>query len=262
MRLSVLTAALLALGIGPTFGQVAPLPSPGADGTDIELELGLGGLVRPAYEGADDYLFQPWPIVTLHYLRLPVLGEFGGGPETGFLFSPSFRYVPERDEDDHDDLAGLDDVDAAFELGATIGYRYGMFRGFATLRQGLGGHHGLVGELGADAIFEPTQKFTVSLGPRLGFASDDYLDTYLGVSAAESIASGLPEYDPGGGFKSLGFEGEARYALTPKWSLVGEAGYDRLIGDAADSPIAEAGSVNQFNAGIGLTYRFGLDLYD
>ena len=198
--------------------------------------------MRPAYEGADDYLFHPWPIVSLHYLRLPFLGEFGGGPEGGISFSPSFRLVPERDSDDYSELTGLDDVDAAFELGATIGFRHGMFRGFATLRQGMGGHHGLVGEIGVDAVVEPTQKLTVSLGPRLGFASDDYLDTYLGVSADESIASGLAEYDPDGGIKGVGVAGEARYALTPKWSLVGEAGYERLIGDAAGSPLPRPGA--------------------
>ena len=62
--------------------------------------------------------------------------------------------------------------------------------------------------------------------------------------------------------KGVGVEGEARYALTPHWSVVGKAGYERLIGDAADSPITEAGSENQFTAALGLTYRFGLDLFD
>lgn len=75
-------------------------------------------------------------------------------------------------------------------------------------------------------------------------------------------ASGLAEGDPDGGIRGVGLAAEARYALTPQWSLVGEAGYERLTGAAAASPIAEAGNVNQFNAGIGLTCRFGLDLYN
>ncbi len=265
MRPLVAILALLALAAASASAQEPPPPADGAlgaSGEDIVIELGGGGAVAPAYEGADDYLLSPWPIVRLHYLRLPVFGAFGGGPETGFSIGPSFRFVRERDDGDHSELKGLDDVDAAFELGATVGYRYGMWRGFGTLRHGFGGHHGLIGEVGADAIVEPTPKLSVSFGPRLHFADSDYLDAYLGVGAAEAAASGLSEFDPGGGLKGVGMEAEARYALTPRWSVVGSGGYERLVGDAADSPIVDVGSENQFTAGLGLTYRFGLDLFD
>jgi outer membrane scaffolding protein for murein synthesis (MipA/OmpV family) len=113
-----------------------------------------------------------------------------------------------------------------------------------------------------DAIVEPTPRLSVSAGPRLHFADSEYLDTYLGVSAEQSADSGLSEFDPDGGLKGVGVEAEARYALTQRWSLVGSAGYERLVGDAADSPIADAGSENQFTAALGLTYRFGIDFYD
>ena len=169
--------------------------------------------------------------------------------------------MPSRDEDDYSDLEGLGDVSAAYEFGATVGYRYDFVRGFLTLRQGFGGHHGVVGEVGVDVIAEPLPKLTLSLGPRLGLASSDYLDTYLGVDAEQSAASGLREFDPDGGVSGVGLEVEARYALTPAWSVVANAGYERLVGDAADSPVTDVGSENQFTAGIGVTYRFGLDLF-
>ena len=38
-------------------------------------------------------------------------------------------------------------------------------------------------------------------------------------------------------------------------------GYDRLVGDAADSPIAEAGSKDQFSIGVGVSYRFAFDVF-
>ncbi|MEW9837745.1 MipA/OmpV family protein, partial [Mesorhizobium marinum] len=38
-------------------------------------------------------------------------------------------------------------------------------------------------------------------------------------------------------------------------------GWDRFIGDAAESPIVEAGSKDQFSIGGGLTYRFSFDLF-
>lgn len=234
----------------------------GASGEDIVLELGGGGKVRPSYEGADDYTVQPWPVVELHFLRVPFLGAVGGEPESGLSFAPSFRIVPERDDGDHPELSGLDDIDLAVELGGTLSYRMGMLRPLVTVRHGFGGHEGIIGEVGLDFVAEPRPDLSVSLGPRLHFADSDYLETYLGVTPAEEMTSSFLAFEPDGGVKGAGVEGEAKYRLTPHWAVVGKASYERLLGDAADSPIAEEGSENQFTAALGLTYRFGLDLFD
>ena len=234
----------------------------GSNGEDLVLELGAGARVLPAYEGADSFDIEAWPIIRPQFVRIPRLGTFGGGSDGGFSFRPSFRFVDERDASDYSDLTGLGDVDWAFEAGATIGYRYGLLEGFATLRRGFGGHEGFVAELGLNAVLEPTPQLDLSLGPRLHLATDDYLDTYFGVSAAEAAASGYPAFDPDGWLKGAGFEAEGRYALSRHWAIRGEAGYERLLGDAADSPITGAGSKNQFSAALGLTYTLGLDLFD
>jgi MipA family protein len=234
----------------------------GENGEDIVLEVGGGILTRPEYESSDDYTLRPWPIVDLDFLRLPYLGTFGGGREAGLKFSPSFRIISERDDDDHSELTGLGDVDLAVEVGGTVAYRYGMLRGVFTIRRGFGGHEGFVGETGVDLITKPVSRLDFSIGPRVHFADSEYLETYLGVTPAQSVASGLPVFDPDGGIKGVGVEAEAKYALTRRWSVVGEAGYQRLIGDAADSPITDLGSENQFTAALGLSYRFGLNLYD
>jgi outer membrane scaffolding protein for murein synthesis (MipA/OmpV family) len=258
----------LIIGTALIFGFAAPAAAQqpaeewvfGAGGEDVVLELGGGGLVRPAYEGADDYTLRPWPVVELHYLRLP-FATFGGGPETGLSFEPAFRVVPERDDDEYD-LDGLGDVDLAIEIGGGIRYRYDSLQAVFELRHGFGGHEGLIGEAGVDLVLDPTPKLSLSLGPRLYFADSDYLDTYLGVTPAQSAASGLAVFDPDGGLKGAGLEAEGRYALSPRWALVGKAGYEHLIGDAADSPVTALGSEHQFLGGLGLTYRFGLDLFD
>lgn len=77
-----------------------------------------------------------------------------------------------------------------------------------------------------------TPVIRVSAGPRATFASKDYFKTYYGVDAQESAASGLSEYNPGGGFKSAGFGGAINWKATDKidTSLFGE--YTRLQGPA------------------------------
>jgi outer membrane protein len=256
------------LGLAILFSAIGVLPAAaqtpdtdwvfGANGEDIVLELGGGLQTAPKYESSDEYNVKFWPFVALEYLRLPFATV--GGKEESFKFAPSFRIVDERDDDG--DLNGLGDVDMAFEIGGIASYRYGWFRGLAALRRGFGGHEGWVGEAGVDVILDPTPQFELSIGPRVSFASNDYLDTYLGVTASQSAASGLGEFDPDGGVKGIGAAVITRYQLTRHWAIVGRGGYERLIGDAADSPIADLGSENQFTAALGLTYRFGLNVFE
>jgi outer membrane scaffolding protein for murein synthesis (MipA/OmpV family) len=258
---TMVSGAALAADIPPRTAPayVAPAVRP----YDIVIELGAGAQYAPAYEGASKYEFTAIPFAELHYLWLPGLGTVKQERLTqGFKIGPSFRYISKRDSNDYPQLHGLANVDAAYEIGGEVGYRFGAWSVFANLRQGFGGHDGLVGEAGIDYTFKPTQITEVSIGPRLNYANASYLQTYLGVTAAESIRSGLRAYEPGGGIRSYGFEVSGRYELTDVWTLVGSLGYDRLTGDAADSPIAQVGDIDQWTAKLGVTYKFAWKIFN
>ena len=230
---------------------------------DIVLEIGAGAASRPAYEGAKDYKFSPTGFVVLHKLWLPGFGVVKDGRTTeGFSFGPSFRYVPKRDSSDYTELRGLNDVDAAYELGGKVSYTFGMIRPRVAVRYGLGGHHGVVGEAALDFIFRPGAATEFTIGPHASFASAEYMRTYLGVSPTEAARSGLRTYDPNGGIKGAGAQITGRHEFTPEWSLVGSLVYEKLVGDAADSPIVKVGDNDQFTAKLGLTYKFGLMLFN
>ncbi|MCB1403228.1 MAG: MipA/OmpV family protein, partial [Rhodobacteraceae bacterium] len=78
-------------------------------------------------------------------------------------------------------------------------------------------------------------------------------------SASESAASGLPEYDPSGGLLGGGVVLGARYLFNERWGLEGEASWERLLNDAADSPITALGSEDQYEVRLNLTRRISLD---
>jgi outer membrane protein len=80
------------------------------------------------------------------------------------------------------------------------------------------------------------------------------------VDAEQSERTGLAVYSAGGGLHSLGGLGSVIYRMKGGFGLEGFARFDRLVGDAADSPVvrSSAGSRNQFELGLGLTYSFGL----
>uniref|UniRef100_UPI003D09C29A MipA/OmpV family protein n=1 Tax=Roseibium sp. TaxID=1936156 RepID=UPI003D09C29A len=203
------------------------------------IDLGVGAIGKPRYEAADSYLIYPFPLISVGRFYLPGLGQVvDGRRRSGVFFYPSFNYIGERKASDSTDLTGTGTVDWAVEVGLGGGFRTNHFRAYAELRQGFNGHTGQVGQLGVDAIVYPHEKWEVSFGPRADFASEDYMDTYFGVTAAEAANSGgrLTAYDPGAGFKSVGLAARASYDWNDDFLLHIQGGYDRLVGDAADSP--------------------------
>ena len=115
----------------------------------------------------------------------------------------------------------------------------------------------MVADVAVDAFKDATEKVRISGGPRFSMASADYFDTYYGVDAEESKKSGLKEYDPGGGFKSVGAGGAITWKATDRVTASLFAEYAHLVGPAADSSLVkQRGSKDQFMIGISTTYRF------
>jgi outer membrane scaffolding protein for murein synthesis (MipA/OmpV family) len=232
---------------------------------DWQLTVGVSGFFAPEYEGDDRLSFNVVPLISLGKagpearfvsrndnmsFALVDRGPFRAGPNGKIIFG--------RDEDDSDDLKGLDEVRFGVEIGAFAEYYpTDWLRLRGEVRHGIRSHSGIVGDVAADAFTDVTPTLRVSGGPRLSFASADYFDAYYGISASESAASGLPAYDPGSGVKSAGAGGAITWKATERvtGSVFGE--YARLVGSAADSPLVEErGSPNQFTFGVSSTYRF------
>src|SRR5690606_5751112 len=124
-------------------------------------------------------------------------------------------------------------------------------------RHGIRTHDAVVLDVAADAFFDMTDTVQISAGPRMSFATKDYFETYYGVNAAESAASGLSEYKPGGGMKSFGAGGAVNWRATDEITTSVFLEYERLVGPAAKSSLVrERGSKNQVTVGASATYRF------
>lgn len=258
-RLPALSGVLLMTAFTISPAQAAePIQVTDLDGVDVVIELGLGGTVKPRFEGSDEVIFAPSPLIKLEYLELPGFFTIGGGPKRAFSFRPAFNVVGEREGDDI--AVGLSDVDAAVEVGFGASFQVGNVRALGEVRRGFGGHDGIVGEVGLDLVLEPNAQLTVSAGPRASFSNGEYADTYFTVTPADAAATALPAYDADGGLKGVGLAAEARYALNEDWTVYSEASWTRLVEDAADSPIVQ--DEDQFAVGFGVTRRFRLDLFD
>ena len=229
-----------------------------AQSFELDVAPRVGVAVAPAYPGASEY--EVGPDIGFSFGRLGLGGSrFGNDYERilGFGFSPSVGYIGERDSSDYAAIRGLNDVDATFELGVGGIYRWEDAEVFGRVRRGFGGHEGFVAEIGADYVARPTERLLLRAGPRMSLGDDDYASAYFGVSGAESLATGgrLGAFDADGGVTSAGLEAVATYRLGADWAVEGGVSYDKLLGDAGDSPITQAGSDDQFGLRLGVSRR-------
>lgn len=222
--------------------------------------LTAGAAYGPSYFGSDTYDVTPGGRFRLTGL---VLGNLRlRDPDGPRLFAPgsglrgALRLIGERKGSGA--LAGLDDVDSAVEFGLGVHHTTQSWQVYGDLRHGIIGHQALAGEVGANVIHRAPSGLVLHAGPRAAFGNGRFMRTYFGVTAEESAASGLAAYRPGGGLQSLGTEIGVYQPLNADWGITGALRYDRLLGDAAASPIVQQGSRDQMTVMIGLTRHFSL----
>jgi outer membrane protein len=223
--------------------------------------IGLGPQAYPSYPGSDEYEFGPF--VEFSRKDAGETFEFEAADQSfdialvntgGFSFGPAVNWEGKRDADDVG--ADLPTVKFSIEPGAFVAFQPSeSFRLRAEMRKGVTGHKGWIGTAGGDFIMRDGDAWLFSVGPRVTWSDDRYQDAWFGVTPADALASGLPAYDPGGGIQAYGATASFLTQLGPRWGIYTYAKYDRLTGDAADSPLVrQLGSRDQFSGGLALTY--------
>lgn len=228
--------------------------------------VGAAGDIHPQYPGADSYGIYPSAIFGLRREGTAMTFDapddsFGFGVlsrDSVVNFGPAVHFQGKRRDEDVG--AAVGEVGFTVEAGGFVEVLpVRNFRIRAELRQGLGGHDGMVGYLGADLILRDENSYIFSIGPRVRWADNDYQDAYFGVNPAVAIATGLPAFNPNSGVYAVGGAAGITYRLGRNWGMQGSVGYDRLMGDASDSPIVRAfGSRDQFYGSAGLFFEFNV----
>jgi outer membrane protein len=244
---------------------LAASPAQAIDLENKRVRIGIGAQVVPSFPGSEDFDVLPWIDPSIadqgEVFEFEAPDESFGisllGDDSPFGIGPVLNFESARKPKDIDDVP-LHKVDFTVEAGVFADYDISPnFRLRAEGRRGVGGHDGWIGTLSADYIARDGDEWLFSVGPRLNLADDNYHDEYFGVTAADAVATTLPAYDPDGGILSYGAAASLLFSLTESWGVMAYAKYDRLTGDAADSPIVrELGSRSQLSGGLGITYTF------
>jgi outer membrane protein len=237
---------------------------------DWYLTLGGAGFVAPKFEGDNGRSLQFSPIISLGRQNAKQARFSSRNDNISFALidqgsiraGVAAKLIMPRDDDTSDDLKGLKKVKLGGEVGGFIDiYPTDWIRARAEVRQGIRSHSGLVADTSIDAFTDILPDLQLSGGPRATWATGNYFDTYYGVNAKESAASGLSPYNPGGGLESVGVGGALTWKATRNLTTSSFVEYKRLQGPAADSSLVkEKGSRNQLLIGLSATYKFNFTL--
>lgn len=257
--------AISCAAVATAFGGAATTAA--ADPAGTILTIGGYGVYSPEYEGAKHYEGTFRPSFSWHnpgereWIDLPNDGlDFalisGSNFRAGVVGNLRFQ----RHAEDFRPLGfkTVGSTDVSVEAGGFVEFwPTAYLRTRAELRYGFVGAEGFVGDLSADFVVSPIARWTLTAGPRVSFGDSTFMDSYYSVNAGASAVSGLSVFKADGGVRSYGAGASARYQLTENITTIGYIEYQKLTGDAANSPlVSQRGDENQVTIGLGLKYSF------
>jgi outer membrane protein len=269
-------AAGLVLSLGLVSGGAANAQSVGGglelDGFGVRSFAGLAVGAIPDYEGSDDYTVGVAPLGVWRYGKsseryLKIIAtelSWNAIDSKTWSAGPALNYRLGRDDVDDTFVDKMAEIDDAVELGAFVGYtvtgsdpRDKITFSLQALGDVSDTHDGFTATASVKRFWPISRSVTLSFGAITNYANDDYTDTYFGVSAADSSASGLRQYTADGGFRDVRIPIFAIFSFSPKWHVAAGMVYTRLLGDAADSPVVDdRGSADQFFVGASVIYAW------
>jgi MipA family protein len=258
--------ALLAAAAFPAllFATSAAAQDDSAPKEPRRFRVALGPELLPKFPGSEDLRLAP--LIDVSMARGDEPFEFEAADESfaiplintgGFAIGPALNLEGSRRRSETD--LPVDEVGITVEAGGFAEFWLGSsIRAHGEVLKGVNGHKGVVGNVMLDYVARDGDKWLFSVGPRVSLSDGRYQDAYFGVNPAASARTGLAVYNPGGGVHAVGASATALYQFDRSWGIYGYAKYDRLVSDAADSPIVRTiGSRNQFSGGAALTFTFG-----
>jgi outer membrane protein len=241
-----------------------PLPSTSPPSGSWIVTVGADIRAVSQYMGSDDFAVVPVPYFDMRRAGSPEgfhsprdapslavydNGVFAAGPAASLIFPRHQAFNPTLN------------VAATYQAGAYFDYwALPWLRTRVEGLQGFGGSTGFTANFAVDAVVALSTAVTLSGGPRTRVVTTAAESSYFSITPAQSIASGLPVFNAGGGWQSIGAGTQLKYRFSPAWASYGFVEYDKLVGATASSPIVTeaGGSVNQWTMGVGLTYSFAL----
>lgn len=269
--------ALAQAGTGPSTAAPEPDPAVGRDTPpparrNVEGAVGLILAYRPAFSGSSDRKVKPELAGFVRWGRYTLSGAGGFTTRTQddvergldallikrehLRVNLALRFDAGRRESESDQLQGLGDIPATVRARLNLRWEPAPYwavnlgSSFDALNR-VGGYV-VTGNLSRTVLLGGQQRLI--LGASVTGAGDRYMQTWYGVTPAQAAASGYRAYAAGEGLRDVSASVTWRDDITPQWAGFASANVSRLLGPAADSPLARDRS--GYGVSVGLARRF------
>ncbi len=254
----MLPGATMAQNIGKSgLPQVAGFPN----------MIGIGVGSTPDYVGADSRSVKAAPVLRYQlpdsHRYVSVLGPLISVNlvnDRALHAGALLRYRFGRKDADDPVVRKLHEINDAVEVGAFVSYGWSgkgavpwKLRASTSVSSGFGNRDGMRASIGGHFLTPVSRRALVGVGGSVNFIDGRTMRSFYGITPADSLASGLTAYQPGGGRSSQDFWIGAGVLVHAKWLVGGGAYWQHLRGNAADSPwVRQHGCATQVTWGIGV----------
>jgi MipA family protein len=227
--------------------------------TQTAVRAGFVALTSPSYQGSDEQKTSVVPGIFLQASNGLFADPFNG---VGYVFEPAGKLIygvranVETGRSVEDALRGFDKIKPGLNPGVFANYTVNeQLTLKSALRGGLGdaGDGGLL-NLGATYKLYNANFVSVNLNASVKFGSSSYMQSYFGVTPAQSAASGLAAYQPAAGLAMAQVGLTGGFPISREIYIISSVTVQRLMGDAANSSIAK--KKTQPAGFVGAVYSF------
>lgn len=265
-------AALMLTGAASLSAQAADTDKQNdpAATSDSVLLIGGGIAIGPRFAGSKENRVSPGLMLDYSMangLFASTSRGIGWGSQTGtFSYSAALAYRDERTDKDtkgtfgnssgSKELRGMGRVAGSPTALLSMGYTpFAPLSILAAIELPLSKReNGMAWSLGTSLSVYAQGANEVALGVNASGGDHKYMQTYFGVTAAQSQRTGYSPYSPDGGFHSIEASATWTHKLDERWAVASSVGVTHLVGDAAKSPLAKRKTAP--TAAVFVTYRY------
>ena len=151
-------------------------------------------------------------------------------------------------------LAGLPNISGSIDAGieghvAVLGVPL-----FAQVRSAITGPQGTLANVGMYLPVSLGSEFELTVLPTVTWADGRQMRAFYGVTAEQSATTAFAVYSPSAGWENAALEVAGDWRIGIGWHLIASIAYQRLLGNAAASPLVQ--TKNQASALAGVAWSF------
>lgn len=266
-KIPVRATLMAALLCSVAFFVTAPAAIAAENSTEnVSLTVGAAALVRPTYMGSDRYKVAPLPLVSMTYHDWLSAGPTGlsaywhaGALKLGGGLTFSGKRTDKNSnnlfEQGDERLRGMGSINAAAGVDLFADYDAGFIDVQMKATKFLGSdNNGVTIDFNGTVPVALGQHLRLLPTAGLTWASNSYMQTFFGVTAAQAAASQFAAFKAESGIRDMHAGISAQYWFTRNWFVTAGTTMTYLANDAADSPLRYARGQMLTMAGVG--YHF------